>query len=219
VDIASYYRVYNTNLLCIRETAPLEEYAAGRRAIEWTDAELRSIRLVLRKLTSIRIFNPEDAEDLVQETLLTMLRKAPGTEIEKGNLIWAMGILRRKVGNYYRRSQRSITRDKQMQYELRRPARIPSPESSLHHAELMAAINSILVDLAPPEREALDLYLAGKETCEIVSMLQPERYQNIVNWLHRGRKKLVKELARYGYFRDECGQRQRRPRSPSKPQF
>jgi hypothetical protein len=29
--------------------------------------------------------------------------------------------------------------------------------------------------------------------------LHPERYQNVINRLHRGRKALAKELAKYGY--------------------
>ena len=196
------YRLdYEIDLLRICDTARLECYQARAKPDDWTEEELARIRLVLRKLTAHRVGNPEDAEDLVQETLLTMVRKAPNTDPEKGMLIWAMGILRKKVGNYYRKVQRFTSHDDQVRHELCCSAIAPSPESSLSHAELCAVIESILTKLSPQEREPMDLFLAGRQTGEIVSLLRPERYQNIVNRLHRGRKKLAKELARAGYAR------------------
>lgn len=194
--------------LQIHETARLGHYRSKSMSAVWTDEELAQVRLVLRKLTALRVENPEDAEDLVQETLLTMVRKAPEIDLEKGLLIWAMGILRKKVGNYYRRTQRSVPLDDQsiIVCDSRQFGRaVPSPEASLLHAELCARIDAILEDLPAPEREAVDLYLAGSQTGEIASLLYPERYQNILNRLHRGRKKLAKELTRHGYAR-------RRPR-------
>jgi RNA polymerase sigma factor (sigma-70 family) len=199
VHIPAYTLVYETDTLRISETARLGCYHAQAQSITWTEEELARIRLVLRKLTALRIGNREDAEDLVQETLLTMVRKAQEIDPEKGMLIWAMGILRKKVGNYYRRAQRFTSLDPRVRHEVRCSSIVPSPESSLHHTELLTMIDGILMKLSPREREAIDLYLAGRQTSEIVSLLHPERYQNIVNRLHRGRKKLAKELARYGY--------------------
>lgn len=197
-------------LLQICETARFGYYQSGAGHCNCTDEDLLRIRLVLRKLSTMRINNPEDAEDLVQETLLTMVRKAPRIDLEKGMLIWAMGVLRKKVGNYYRKAQRytsledhKIARNRAMHS----PVAL-SPESHLHHAELRAMVDGVLGTLSPREREAIDLYLAGIQTGEIATLLHPERYQNIANWLHRGRKKLAKELSRHGYGR--CGPQKRR---------
>ena len=198
----AYCLVCEFDLPRIHETALLGHYQTKSNSVTWTEEELARIRLVLRKLTALRVCNPEDAEDLVQETLLTMVRKAPEIDLEKGLLIWAMGILRKKVGNYYRRSQRLTSLDDQRAI-VRCLAASPSPESSVHHAELCAMIEDLLAKLPARERDAIDLYLAGMQTSEIVSLLYPERYQNIVNRLHRGRKKLAKELARHGYMKCE----------------
>ncbi len=198
-DLA-YCLVFEPEPFRICETARLRYPGLGSRQIEWTENELAQIRLVLRKLTAQRVDNPEDAEDLVQETLLTMIRKAPEIDIEKGMLIWAMGILRKKVGNYYRRAQRCSLLDPQIRHELG-GLRMQSPESSLHHAELQEVIDGVLDTFPPCERDPIDLYLAGRQTSEIVSLLHPERYQNVVNRLHRGRKKLARALARRGYAR------------------
>jgi RNA polymerase sigma factor (sigma-70 family) len=179
----------------------------------WAEEELARIRRILKRLTSHRVCNPEDAEDLVQETMLTMVRKAPEAEIEKGMLNWSMGILRNKVGNYYRKSQRGaslVARANLTSDALPGPADLSNPKHSLHHAELCERIREILSKLSAQERQAIGLLLRGLETREIAALLHPERYQNIVNRLHRGRRKLARELARYGYAR-RGSRRQRRP--------
>jgi len=205
-------------LLQICEPAHSGYCQSGAGHCNCTDDDLQRIRLVLRKLSTMRINNPEDAEDLVQETLLTMVRKAPRIDLEKGMLIWAMGVLRKKVGNYYRKAQRYTSLDDQKisgNRAIHSPAAL-SPESHLHHAELRAMVDSVLGTLSPREREEIDLYLAGIQTSEIATLLHPERYQNIANWLHRGRKKLAKELSRHGYKR--CGPQKRRRSRDSRTQ-
>jgi Mg/Co/Ni transporter MgtE len=86
---------------------------------------------------------------------------------------------------------------------LRGPAASPDAEADLHYAELCSVVDNILRKLPAGEHKAIWLYLTGAQTGEIVSLMSPERYQNIVNRIHRGRKKLVRELARYGYARSE----------------
>jgi RNA polymerase sigma factor (sigma-70 family) len=200
VHTISYPLVCKEHPALICELSGLDAFPSDNQAIRWTEEELAHIRLVLKKLTSQRIGNPADAEDLVQDTLLTMVRKAPDIDIEKGMLIWAMGILRKKVGNYYRRVRRFSLLDGQIRHVFRE-CRTLTPEAQVHHAELRAMIEGMLRKLQPQERAAIDLYLAGSETSEIVSLLHPERYQNVVNRLHRGRKKLARALSRYGYAR------------------
>jgi RNA polymerase sigma factor (sigma-70 family) len=182
------------------ENAPFGYDALESQRVNWTDHELSQIRLVLKKLTALRVDNPEDAEDLVQETLLTLVCKAPEVNTEKGKLLWAMGILRKKVGNYYRKIQRFRLQDIDLRHATA-SAHEPSPEASLQHTELRKLIEGVLHKFPPGDRTAIRCYLAGRPTSEIVSLLKPERYQNIVNRLHRGRKKLARELARHGYAR------------------
>jgi RNA polymerase sigma factor (sigma-70 family) len=188
----------------IRERVPLVAYEAGPgpKLDDWTDEELMRIRLVLRRLTALRVDNPEDAEDLVQDTLLTMTEKCTEIRLEKGLLIWSMGILRKKIGNYYRRTRRSVSLDDLLagaQDQDHNAVVEPTQETLLRHAELRALVVRALSGLAPRERIAVELFLSGSPTHEIADLLYPERYQNIVNWLHRGRKKLARELARHGY--------------------
>jgi len=191
--------------LVIAERSCFEEYETGAERAEFAEEEVAAIRTVLQKLTAIRIMNPTDAEDLVQETLLTMLTKYPETELEKGLLVWSMGILRKKVGNYYRKAQRFTCfseQEKATQQSIRGFTIATSPESRIFHDELEKLVSQALPQLPTPQRQAIELLIAGFDSGEIAQQLNPERYQNVINHIYRGRKKLAKELAKYGYGPD-----------------
>ncbi len=186
----------------ISENSPLADYAAAPEQNELTEEKISAIRTVLHKLSTIRVLNPPDAEDLVQDTLLTMLTKQPGSDLEKGLLIWSMGILRKKVGNYYRKAHRFTCFSEQesgTQRSIREFTSTASPEARFFQEELQDIINRTLAHLPSPQRQAVELLLAGLDSGEIVRQFQPERYQNVINYIFRGRQKLAKELAKYGY--------------------
>jgi RNA polymerase sigma factor (sigma-70 family) len=194
-----YGRLNLTSFL-IAEGSRREEYEPKPGQHECTDEEIAAIRVVLQKLTSLRILNPNDAEDLVQETLLTVIRKNPGIHLEKGLLVWSMGILRRKVGNYYRKVQRyTPLNENQPLYPPGVQQSAMSPEMKVSHKELQTIVETKLAQLPLLQRRAMELLIAGMDTREIVEQLHPERYQNVINRLYRGRKRLARELSKYGY--------------------
>lgn len=182
----------------ISDGSSREPYAFKPGRFRGTDDEISAIRVVLKKLTSIRIINSNDVEDIVQETLLTMISKDPGAELEKGPLVWSMGILRRKVGNYYRKSQRHAPLDEKIT-SAREWISAATPEGKLFHEELKAIVDEVLTQIPPFQRQALELMIAGLNAREITEELHPVRYQNVINRLYRGRKKLAEALAKYGY--------------------
>ncbi len=185
----------------IAESSCPEQYATEAEKPECVDEELAAIRRVLQRLTTTRVLNPTDAEDLVQDTLLTLITKYPA-ELEKGLLVWSLGILRKKVGNYYRRAQRFTyfsEQDASMQQSIREVSLDTSPESGLFHAELDRLVEKSLEQLPLSQRKAIKMLIAGFDSGEIAEFFHPERYQNVINHIHRGRKRLAKELAKYGY--------------------
>jgi RNA polymerase sigma factor (sigma-70 family) len=186
----------------IRESSSRLAYERERRRLQLAEDEIAAIRIVLQRLAILRTLNCADVEDLVQETLLTMITKSPEGELEKGLLVWTLGILRNKLGNYYRKSHRFPV--------LGNPETAPrrcgnqsdalgSPEARFFAKELRTIVDQKVSELPDSQREVMELLVAGLDTGEIVSQLHPERYQNVVNRLHRGRKKLAMELAKYGY--------------------
>jgi len=205
----------------ISEGSPRYEFRQDPR--EWGDEEIAAIRVVLQRLTALRIMNNNDAEDLVQDTLLTMISKRSGPELEKGPLRWSMGILRNKVGNYYRKAQRYASLgqpDVPGRQEIRQSVHAGSPERKVLHKELQQIVDGAMAQLPLSQRRPMELLLAGFDAGEIVKLLSPERYQNVINRLYRGRKKLARELSKYGYGPDtktsmnrlkQCGRKKKKP--------
>jgi RNA polymerase sigma factor (sigma-70 family) len=182
----------------ISDGSSFERHAFKQGRLEWTNDEIEAIRVVLKKLTSIRIMNTNDVEDLVQETLLTMISRDPGADLEKGPLVWSMGILRRKLGNYYRKTQR-YTPLSEHKVSIQQSMAVSSPERQIFHEELQGLVDEVLHQIPPFQRQALELMLEGLNAREITKELHPVRYQNVINRIYRGRKKLAEALARYGY--------------------
>ena len=192
-----YSAVWGCEKCWVCETVPDNCLPVSDAPRVWSNEELARIRLVLQRLTSLRIENEADAEDLVQETLLTMTQKCPANGPDKGLLIWSMGILRKKIGNYYRRAQRYVPMECA---ETTGRARISlSPEMRFLHSELARVIRKTLRGLPDRERRAMELCLAGLQAHEIAASLHPERYQNVINHLFRGRRKIAAQLAAHGY--------------------
>ena len=188
----------------VSESSCIEEYVSHARGLQLTDEELAAIRTVLQKLTAIRIVNPTDAEDLVQDTLLTLITKHP-VELEKGPLVWSLGILRKKVGNYYRKSHRFTCfseQEKSTLQSIREFTAETSPETRVFHDELRRLVDRTLTEFPASQRKAIELLIEGFNSGEVAEQLVPERYQNVINHIHRGRRKLAKVLARYGYGPD-----------------
>jgi RNA polymerase sigma factor (sigma-70 family) len=211
----SSYAPFEYEGFFISESSPLDEGENGTSPVEWSDKEIAAVRVVLQKLTALRVINSMDAEDLVQDTLLTMVAKCPEGELEKGLLVWSMGILRKKLGNYYRKAHRTgWLKEKEIcgQRWLRQSVHAHSPEKKAAHNELQAIVEKTLEQLPPTQREAMELSIEGFDAGEIARQLHPERYQNVINHLYRARKKLARELARYGYGpRARTGIIKRRP--------
>ncbi|HSW40020.1 MAG TPA: RNA polymerase sigma factor [Acidobacteriota bacterium] len=185
----------------VAETSTCQDFEQRDDSLEWSEEEVAAIRSVLHKLTSVRIMNFNDAEDLVQDTLLTMIAKSPGNELEKGPLVWGMGILRNKVGNYYRKTRRHMSYKGEMESweTAAETAADHSPESTVFLNELQEIVSMTLADFPSSQRRAMELLIAGFEPGEIVKLMHPEGYQNVINRLYRGRKRLAKELAKFGY--------------------
>ena len=168
----------------------------------WTDEELSKIRRELRKITALRILNATDVEDIVQDTLLTLIRSCPEKDLEKGPLVWSLGVLRNKIGNYYRRGRyRAMCeeREAKLQQGLFQTVDMVSPERELMRGELHSVVTDAVERLPHAQKAAMKMLIAGLKPGEIATEMSHERYQTVINHLHRGRKKLAQELTRYGF--------------------
>jgi RNA polymerase sigma factor (sigma-70 family) len=168
------------------------------------DEEWGKVGVALRRISRLRVRNRQDAEDLVQDAFLTMVAKHRGVELKKGLLVWGLGILRNKIGNYYRRRRHEVPwgpANAPPRRNLEGSTRGSNPEAEVLGIELAALVASLLEHLSPDERVAVELLLEGLRVREIAFRLRPQTYQNVANHLCRGRKKIARRLARLGYAR------------------
>jgi len=168
----------------------------------WTNEEISRIRRELCKLTILRVLNAADAEDIVQDTLVTLIHSCPRECLEKDPLAWSTGVLRNKIGNYYRKGRyraKCETSDAELQPELLQLKTAVSPEKDLLHGELRNVIAGTVERMPRAQKTALRMLIAGWTPGEIAAKMSPERYQAVINHLHRGRKKLAQELTRHGF--------------------
>ncbi len=208
----SFYPEYK--FLFIAENPSHKEYLPGPR-LQWDDEEIAEVRKALQRITRHRISNANDAEDLVQDTLLTMVSINPGEELKKGLLVWCQGILRNKVGNYYSKIRRhEYLKEKHygMQQKNLLPPTVASPEITVSNKELRAIIEKKLAEFPPDIRRVMELLVSGHNAGEIARQLSPEPYQNVINRLYRGRKKLGQELIRCGFRPNSRNGRSRKNR-------
>ena len=63
-------------------------------------------------------------------------------------------------------------------------------EITLSNKEIRYIIDRKLEEFTPEVRRVMELLVSGLKAGEIVAHLHPEPYQNIINRLYRGRKKM-----------------------------
>lgn len=137
--------------------------------------------------------NREDAEDLVQETFMTVLRKIDSFERGRAFSPWFFRILVNR-GLNARKSRALRTSDELPEHAAAAGA---SPERSAEQAELRGRLRAALDGLPERQRVIVELFelegFAGPEIAEIL-----EISDGTVRWhLHEARKTLRQSLAAY----------------------
>lgn len=186
----------------IAERSGPKKYRSGPDLLKLDRHEIIAIRESLKKIALSRIMDAHDAEDIVQDTLLTMITNRPEGELRKDLYAWSRGILRNKVGNYYRKSRRHAALGKSNYITRKRTPAAPSAavqETMTSHRELRKIITEKLAEFTPETRHVMELLISGFKAGEIAEHLNPESYQNVINRLYRGRKKLARELVKCGF--------------------
>jgi RNA polymerase sigma factor (sigma-70 family) len=186
----------------IAERSDPKKYRSRSDFLKLDRHEIIAIRESLKKIARRRIMDAHDAEDIVQDTLLTMITCHPEGELEKGLQAWSRGILRNKVGNYYRKSRRHAALGKSNYMAGKRTQvalSVAVQETTTSHRELRKIIAEKLAEFTPETRHVMELLLSGFKASEIAEHLDPEPYQNVINRLYRGRKKLARELVKCGF--------------------
>lgn len=133
-----------------------------------------------------------DAEDVVQEALLKIVRALPDFDLTRGNVAgWSARILTNEIANHFRRRQRVV-----VSFSENEPTAIASePTDELSHTEDQEQLRAEVARLPARQAAAVRLrYVAGLKIQEMARHLgQPPA--TVASRLYRGLQLLRERLA------------------------
>lgn len=150
----------------------------------------RVFTLLEQRLTAVakKRVPPEMVQDIVQDTLLILLKKLPTLGSDRNVLPLAFSILRRLIGNYYQ-SESTVRKFRAMNTE--EPLTTPGDhvEESIYAQQILEKCEKLNGNYA----KIVKLVLAGYSTDEIIDELGVSSRQGLYNMIYRGRN-LLKEF-------------------------
>lgn len=202
------------------QTAPADEFEGEGRLPEVTQSVFEETVLVhYRFLHSMALKitrNDDDAQDLVQETILRAYRffdkYEPGTNCKA----WLYRIMKNTFINTYRKQRRQPAgtsydeMEEVLDAETDAPAAATDPQASLVNRRLKEDVARALENLPPDYRTALSLSLIeGFSYKEIADMVRCP-IGTVMSRIHRGRMLMQKQLQHLAvetewYSRGEAG--------------
>ena len=126
--------------------------------------------------------SPADAEDILQEVLLSLFTAAPAVESPEQEKYWLIRVTMNKGKNHWR--------------SLLRRSTLPLEETDgyLSQEPDHRALREAVAALPRNQRRAVDLYyFEGYSTGEIAAILNSKE-ATVRTWLHRGRQRLKEYL-------------------------
>ncbi len=157
-----------------------EESAMMRDVAARDDTAFAALCRQYRALIYVTVYrvinNPQDAEDITQEVLLSIWKKADTWDVTKGKLAtWIAAIARNRAIDTIRSKQRRAALHEKMQKEERMHDAASLEDSAREqvlHREARLIARSALVELNPAQREAIELaYLEGLTQTEVAQRI------------------------------------------------
>ncbi len=163
--------------------------------------DLEKLREIFTALAKRRIRNGDDAEEIVQDALLTIVEKHADQAFEKGFMQWAYGVLRNKIGNYYQKRDRRAQHSRGVEdVDLRvRPDDSPSPLEQLRESELRSRIQTAWSRLGEHCRKLLWMLYRGYPREEIFRAFPEYDFKVVNTKIFRCRNYLKRLLRKEGY--------------------
>jgi len=156
--------------------------------------------------------NVHAAEDVVSETFLAAVRSAGDLDPDAGPVgAWLIGVARHKVGDWRRRSLRTVMCEAAVEAAAARPDDSPAPSERLEAAETRAEVARAMDGMPDDERLALEWkYLDGAPVREVAARLgRTEKAAEAL--LYRARRTF---RALYERFRSRTGDLEAAPWTP-----
>ena len=163
--------------------------------------DLTKLREIFLALAKRRVRDEQDAEEIVQDALMTVVEKTPSQTFEKSFLQWAFGVLRNKIGNYYQQRERRHRTTAEITEDTQRTLRsdLPDPLAMSTEAELRGKIQRSWRQLGGQCRRLLWMLYAGYSREEIFAEFPQYHFKVVNTKIFRCRNYLRRLLRQEGY--------------------
>ncbi|MCC5846968.1 MAG: sigma-70 family RNA polymerase sigma factor [Verrucomicrobia bacterium] len=159
---------------------------------------------ILYRFALGRVRNPQVAEDLLQDTFLAAIKGADGFSGRSAERTWLVGILKHKIIDYYRKSNREMATetpgdhavdheaylDRKGRWKVGQSEWITNPEKAYEREEFWLTLNQCLSKLNDNQRRVFELreleHLNAEEICDTLDISS----SNLWVLLHRARLQL-----------------------------
>ena len=174
------------------DTASIEELLARARAGDRAAENALFARLHARilALAKKRIWDPETAQDIAQETMRTAVEKYREADLSRGLLPWLFTILHHKVGNHLKRRRTESARLETCGSGVLPAWVLRAPDQS-GYVELQASLEKALLQLSTECRKIFRLLLGGAGRRELCAAFDGEPIGTIDSRLSRCRTRLL----------------------------
>ena len=182
----------------LHETASIEDLLARARAGDAVaeNALFSRVHARILGLARKRIWDPEAAQDLAQETLRTALEKYRDAELSRGFYPWLFTILHHKIGNYLKRRRTERARFEPMDLDLPwgLEAQAAASESDVAYVDLGMALEKGLRGLSADCQLIFRLLIEGAGRREICAAFPEEPIGTVDSRISRCRARLLASL-------------------------
>ena len=141
--------------------------------------------------------NPDDAEDLVQDVMTTLLRSLDSFRGESSLSTWTYIVAKRACGRRRQRASRQSSIEDMNPVDMDRPDPTPGPSRRMENRELAAALEAAIAALPDNQKQVLVLRdVEGLSAAEVGKILGLGE-RAVKSRLHRARLVLREQLAPY----------------------
>jgi RNA polymerase sigma factor (sigma-70 family) len=163
--------------------------------------DLTKLREIFLALAKRRVRDEQDAEEIVQDALMTVVEKSASQTFEKSFLQWAFGVLRNKIGNYYQQRDRRQRTTHEITEDTERTLRsaMPDPLAASAESELRGKIQKSWLRLGMQCRRLLWMLYSGYSREEIFAEFPQYHFKVVNTKIFRCRNYLRRLLRQEGY--------------------
>lgn len=141
-----------------------------------------------------------DAEDIMQNTLIVINKKLKNTDFDDGFMKWVNRILRNQVGNYIQSTKTRGNLFQRLDPYIKISYGVESFQDRILADDYRKKIKSTVKHLGDECKKIILIFLNHGSRADVLETFKNKSISNIDSLICRCRRRLKKELKKYGYL-------------------